>query len=164
MIGEPLTSLRFYVTLLPGDAYLPAAQLAEMALLALGGFTEVTGLSGSLEVLPYPEGGRNDYVHQLPVRHTWEKLTLRRGITRGPDLWSWYQAGLRGHLGARRDGTIILLDEAGLPAIVWTFRGGLATRWNGPELKATGSAVAVEAIEITHNGIEQARVFAPERV
>ena len=39
-------------------------------LIAAGQFSEVTGLGADLEVLAHPEGGRNDYVHQLPVRHS----------------------------------------------------------------------------------------------
>lgn len=156
---EPITGLRFHVTLLPGDAWLPAAALSQLALVTAGAFTEVTGLSGSLEVKTYPEGGRNDYQHNLPVRHSWEKLVLKRGLVRGTSLWSWYRAGLQGQLGARRDGTIVLFDAQLQPAIVWTFRGGLATKWSGPELNAAGNAIAIESLEITHNGIDELRTF-----
>ena len=39
---------------------------------------------GDLEVMPYPEGGANGYAHQLPVRHSWSRITLRRGIVSDP--------------------------------------------------------------------------------
>lgn len=161
---DPFTTLRFYVTLLPGDAWLPPDVLSQVAMMAAASFTEVTGLSGSLEVKPYAEGGRNDYQHQLPVRHSWEKLVLKRGLVRGTSLWDWYRAGLQGRLGARRDGTIVLLDAEQRPSVVWTFRGGLATKWTGPELNASGNGIAVESVEITHNGIEELRVFDPTRL
>ena len=108
-------------------------------------------------MLPYAEGGVNDFVHQLPVRHSWNKISLRRGLVRGIGLWSWYQSGLHQSLGARRDGAILLLMPNGDPALAWTFRAGLAVKWNGPELNATQNAVAIEGLEIAHHGIEQVR-------
>lgn len=156
MMGEsPLGGFRFIVTLDPTDAYLPPAQALLVPLVAAGGFQECRGLGSDLEVLTYAEGGRNDYVHQLPVRHSWGRISLRRGLVRDQALWGWYQAGLNRSLGARRDGAIIALDEGGLPAMAWTFRGGLAAKWSGPEFAALNAAVALEGLEIAHHGIEQ---------
>lgn len=155
MMADPLPAYRFLVTLDPCDAYLPPAQAALVALVSLGAFQEVKGLGADLEVMPYPEGGMNGYVHQLPVRHSWNRISLRRGLLNDPGLWFWYRAGMMQSLGARRDGAIMLLSEAGLPAMAWTFRAGLAVKWSGPELNAMQSAVAVEGLEIAHEGIEQ---------
>ena len=94
-------------------------------------------------------------MHQLPVRHSWTRLSLRRGLVRDPGLWSWYQAGLHQSLGARRDGAIWLLDENGMPAISWIFRGGIAAKWTGPEFSASQAAVAIEGLEIAHHGLQQ---------
>ncbi len=107
----------------------------------------------------YAEGGGNDYVHQLPVRHSWNRITLRRGVVRDPGLWSWYQAGLSGSLGARRDGAV-LLTPAGIPAVGWDFRGGLAAKWTGPELHAEQDAVAIESLEIAHEGLTRVDLTA----
>jgi phage tail-like protein len=153
MVEDPLPSFRFIVTLLPADAYLPPAQAALVSLIAAGEFMEVKGLGADLEVTAYPEGGVNDYVHQLPVRHSWGRITLRRGIVRDAGLWAWYLAGLTQSLGARRDGAIILLTPAGTPAMSWTFQGGLAAKWVGPELNAMQNAVAIEALDIAHEGL-----------
>jgi len=156
MINEsPLNGFRFIVSLDPTDAYLPPAQALLVPLVAAGGFQECRGLGADLEVLTYAEGGRNDYVHQLPVRHSWGRISLRRGLVRDQALWGWYKAGLNRSLGARRDGAIIALDEAGLPAMAWTFRGGLAAKWTGPEFASLSAAVALEGLEIAHHGIEQ---------
>ena len=76
-------------------------------------------------------------------------------MVRDPGLFFWYQAGLTQSIGARRDGAIILLTAGGIPALGWIFRGGLAAGWKGPQLKAGDSAVAVESIEIAHEGIYQ---------
>ena len=161
MTELPLPAYRFIVTLDPADAYLPPAQAALLKLFAGGAFQEVKGLGADLEVMPYAEGGVNDYVHQLPVRHSWTRLSLRRGLVRDPGLWSWYQAGLSQSLGARRDGAIMLLTPDGNPAMAWTFRGGLAAKWIGPELNAMQNAVAIEGLEIAHQGIEQVSASPP---
>jgi phage tail-like protein len=154
-MSDPFTNFRFLVTLAPGDAYLPPLQAALLLQFFGGAFQEVKGLGADLEVTAYPEGGTSDFVHQLPVRHSWTRLSLRRGIVREPGLWSWYQAGLHQSLGARRDGAIWLLDESGTPAISWVFRGGIAVKWSGPEFSATQAGVAIEGLEIAHHGLLQ---------
>lgn len=160
-LEDPMPAHRFLVSLDPTDAYLPFAQSAIITLIAAGQFSEVTGLGAQLEVLAHPEGGRNDYVHQLPVRHSYSKLTLSRGVVRDPGLFFWYQAGLSQSIGARRDGAIVLLTPSGLPAVGWIFRGGLASGWKGPELRAADSAIAVESIEISHEGLLQVPLSPP---
>lgn len=162
MLENPLPGYRFLVTLDPGDAYLPPAQRVLVVLMAAGAFEQVTGLSGELEVMPYPEGGVNDYVHQLPVRHSWGRITLRRGVVRDDGLWTWYEAGLSQALGARRDGAVIMLTPLGEPAVAWTFKAGLAAKWAGPELHAGQDAVGVESIEIAHQGLTRVLLSAPE--
>jgi len=161
VIEDPLQSFRFIVTLNPGDAHLPAAQAALLPLVAAGEFQEVKGLGADLEVTAYPEGGVNDHVHQLPVRHSWTRISLRRGVVRDPGLWSWYLAGLTQSLGARRDGAVILMTPAGTPAMSWTFQAGLAVKWVGPELNAMQSSVAVETLEIAHEGLTPVLLSPP---
>jgi phage tail-like protein len=92
-------------------------------------------------------------VHKLPLRHSWNRITLKRGVLRDRVLWSWYQTGLNDSLGARRDGAVILFDTAGLPAMAWAFHGGLAAKWSGPDLHAEQNAVAIESLEIAHEGL-----------
>jgi len=152
-LTEPLAKFRFIVTLDPGDAYLPPAQALLLPLVASGAFQEVTGLGAQLEVVNYAEGGRNDSVHQLPLRHSWNRITLKRGVVRDRVLWTWYQTGLADSLGARRDGAVIVLDAAGAPAMAWAFHGGLAAKWSGPDLHGEQNAVAIESLEIAHEGL-----------
>ncbi len=159
---DPLAAYRFVVTLDPTDTYLSPAQALTVPLMVLAGFQEVSGLSGELEVMTHAEGGQNDFVHQLPVRHSWSRISLKRGVTFDMSLWLWYQSGLNQSLGARRDGVITLLSAAGIPAMAWMFRGGLAVKWEGPALNANQSAVAVEGLEIAHHGILQVPLVPPE--
>jgi phage tail-like protein len=61
--------------------------------------------------------------------------------------------GLSQSLGARRDGSIVLLDHAGGRVMAWEFRGGLAVKWTGPECNAMDNGVVVESLEIAHQGL-----------
>jgi phage tail-like protein len=158
---DPLPGYRFVVTLDPADAYLPPAQAALVPLLAGGEFSAVKGLGAELEVMPNPEGGRNDFVHQLPVRHSWPRITLFRGLVRDWTLWEWYVAGLSQSLGARRDGAIVLMTPAGTQAFSWAFKAGLAAKWTGPDMAAADNAIAIESLEIAHQGLTQVAVTAP---
>ncbi|MFF4399595.1 phage tail protein [Streptomyces sp. NPDC001480] len=153
MMQDPLPKYRFLVTLDPADAYLPPTQALLLPLVASGAFQEVTGLGAQLEVTSYPEGGRNDSVHQLPLRHSWNRITLKRGVVRDTGLWAWYQAGLADSLGARRDGAVIVLAPDGTPGAAWAFHGGLAAKWSGPDLHAEQNAIAIESLEIAHEGL-----------
>lgn len=160
-LEDPLPAFSFFVSLDPSDAHLPAAQCALIPTMALGAFSEVKGLGGELEVMAYAEGGMNDFVHQLPVRHTWGRITLRRGVIRDLALWVWYLAGLNGSLGARRDGCITVCDEAGDPAVIYLFQRAIATKWHGPELNAMQSQCAIDGIEIAHEGLQAFPVANP---
>jgi len=148
-----LPAFRFIVTLDNADAYLPPQQARLLPEVAAGAFQEAKGLGGNLEITAYSEGGVNDFQHQLPVRHSWTNITLKQGFIRDPILWQWYQIGLNQSLGARRDGSIILLDHQGERVMAWEFRGGLAAKWTGPEFNAMTDGVVVESLEIAHQGL-----------
>jgi phage tail-like protein len=150
---DPLLGYRFIVTLDRADAYLPASQAALLAEVAPGEFRSAKGLGAQLEVLEYAEGGVNDFVHQLPVRHSWTRIVLERGVVSGPELWNWYRVGLTQSLGARRDGSVTLMTPSGSRAVAWDFRAGIAVKWTGPELNAMENAVAIESLEIAHHGL-----------
>ena len=154
-MSAPLVAgYRFVVELDSPTTYIPRDQAELVPNVGNeDGFQEVTGLGAELETMPYPEGGMNAFTHQLPVRHKWNNLTLKRGVISTRALWLWYQAGLTQSLGARRDGTIALMHPDGEIAITWGFLGGLAVKWNGPDLNAMDGSIAVESIEIAHQGV-----------
>jgi phage tail-like protein len=55
--------------------------------------------------------------------------------------------------GKRKDGLIVLMNDAREPVKVWKFIKGVPMKWNGPTLNAAQSAVAIEALEISHEGL-----------
>jgi phage tail-like protein len=117
------------------------------------GFSECRGLEGTLQVQDYPEGGLNDRVRKFPTRMAWSNITLQRGVGLSRDLWDWYFSYIRGQ-GRRRDGLVMLLDDQRTPVMVWRFKRGLPVKWTGPNLVGRGNEVAIETLEITHEGLE----------
>jgi phage tail-like protein len=117
------------------------------------GFSECRGLEGTLQLQEFPEGGVNDRVRRFPTRMSWSNISLQRGVGLTPQLWDWYKAYLEGR-GKRRDGMITLLNDRHDPVMVWKFKRGLPVKWTGPTLTGRGSEVAIETLEIAHEGLE----------
>lgn len=120
----------------------------------LGGFSECTGLEMSLDIEEYAEGGRNGTVLRFPTRVKWTNIVLKHGIGAGNGLWDWHYDFVQGK-GKRKDGVITLLNDLHVPTHIWHFKRGLPVKYSGPTLNATQSAVAIEAIEIAHEGLYQ---------
>ena len=151
MATNPVGGWNFTVSLLD-SASIAGAVVSAISAPVSAGFSECSGLETSMTVEEYREGGRNDTVLRFPGRITWSPIRLRRGVVATPDLWRWYEAFLRGK-GKRRDGVITLLDDKGGAVRVWRFHRGIPSRWTGPALHANQNAVAIEELEITHEGI-----------
>ncbi len=117
-----------------------------------GGFSECGGLEATMAVDEYREGGRNDAVLRFPGRITHPNLRLRRGLAVSEELWEWHEQFIQGR-GKRRDGVIELLDDDREAVRTWRFRRGLPVHWVGPALNANTSAVAIEELEIAHEGL-----------
>jgi phage tail-like protein len=120
----------------------------------LGGFSECSGLEMSMQPEEYKEGGQNGCTLKFPSRVTWGNIILKRGIGAWPALWDWHYGYATGE-GKRRDGVITLVNDMHLPTNIWFFSRGLPVKYTGPTLNASQNTVAVESIEIAHEGIYQ---------
>lgn len=138
------------------DPYLGYRFLVEIDSLIVAGFSEVTGLEMEMEMEEYQEGGVNTHSHKLPKRTGYANLTLRRGLTDSQALWRWIQDAVNGKV-ERRSGRIFLLDSNGRPSWGWGFRDAYPVKWTGPEFRADQSSVAVESLDLAHNGISKVR-------
>lgn len=76
----------------------------------VGWFTECSGLSVERETVPRPEGGTNDFVHQLPGRVKQSRVTLKRGLADNA-LWKWFEKGLYDGKVERYNISIILYNS-----------------------------------------------------
>ena len=151
---DPVLSHNFLVTLLESnsDAAMEAA-LSNLGNSAAAGFSECSGLEMSLEIEEHKQGGQNSHVLKFPSRTTWTNITLKRGLSSNSDLWDWYYGFVEGR-GARLDGIVVLQDSQHLPHTIWSFRRGLPAKYTGPSMNAGQSNVAIETLEIAHEGLE----------
>jgi phage tail-like protein len=116
-------------------------------------FKSVSGLKFETEAIPVREGGANDTTFMLVGATKWSPIVLKNGFTAGSSLMSWRKEWLSGSM-SRRDGTIIQMDTAMQPKQKWRFVRGWPTKWELGELDASKSELAIETLEITHEGIE----------
>lgn len=116
-------------------------------------FREVEGLSANIEVLEYQEGGENRKMHKLLGQTRFSNLVLRRGVSDSLVFWKWIETTIQGQKIERKNGAVILLNRDGTPAMRWTFERAWPCRYEGPELDATASGIAIEAIELAHEGV-----------
>ena len=116
----------------------------------VGYFTQVQGLSAQIDVMEYPEGGRNDYVHKLPTRIKHTNLTLKRGLTTEGALLEWLKKTVVKAEPAEM--SLTLCDYEGKPIQSWSFAGAYPVKWTGPDANAGGNEMMVETLEIAHQG------------
>jgi len=149
---DPLSTFNFYITLIDSSNVLGTLITAALSY-AVAGFTECTGLDATVEILDYREGGVNTYIHHFATRASYSNLTLKRGVIYlYDDLWTWHYSWVQGN-GSRKDGLLVLLNEARKPAKIWKFKRGIPTKWVGPAFNAGQSSVAIESLEIAHEGL-----------
>ncbi len=150
---DPVGVFNFYITLIDSSNALGTLITAVLSY-AVAGFAECSGLDATVETMEYREGGENTYVHHFATRTLHSNLTLRHGlIYLYDDLWTWHYSWVQG-VGKRKDGLIVLMDDARNATKIWKFKGGIPTKWIGPALNASQSSVAFEALEIAHQGLE----------
>ena len=117
------------------------------------GFSECTGLGSSVSVIEYREGG-DHLVRKLPGLRKYANITLKRGVMRSNELLDWHKKILDG-LPDRRNGSIVLLDDARQEVVRWNFLNAFPIKWDGPNLNAKGNDVAIESLELCCERIER---------
>jgi len=137
------------------DPYRSYNFLVEIEGITRAGFRECSGLETSQDPIEYREGSDGPTPRKLPGLVKYPNLTLKRGITDDADLWLWRKKAMDGTVD-RKSGSIVLLDDTGAEKIRWNFREAWPTKWSGPGFNATGNEVAIETLELAHEGIEKA--------
>ena len=121
------------------------------------GFREVSGLDAGTDAVDYREGDGTT-MRKLAGLQKFSNITLKRGITTDQDLWKWRSMVMDGKIkDARKNGQIILIDDEGKEAAEWTFTDGWPTKWTGPTFNATANEVAIDTLEITHEGLKRVK-------
>jgi phage tail-like protein len=127
-------------------------------------FKSVSGLKYETEVIPVREGGTNATTFQLPGATKWSNIVLKQGFTRDSGLLKWRAEWIKAAMGGGgkmtriTTGKIVQLDTSKAAQCSWTFYNGWPCKWEISELDASKSEIAIETLEIAHDGLE----FNPE--
>ena len=121
--------------------------------IASAGFLEVSGLGADITVVEYRNGNdKNLTPRKVPGDSEYSNLVLKRGMTGDLTLWQWMQEALDGKL-TRKNMSVVLLSDAGEDTLRFDFRNAWPVKWSGPNLNAESSDVAIETLEIAHEGL-----------
>jgi phage tail-like protein len=137
------------------DPYLNYNFLVEIDGITRAAFQEVTGFDATVDVVEYREGGSSATPRKLPGQTKYSNIVLKWGLTDDVELYQWHRDVVNGNV-QRKNGSIVLLDRAGNERVRWNFFSAWPTKWDGADLNAEGSDVAIESLELAHEGIERA--------
>ncbi|MES2555169.1 MAG: phage tail protein [Bacteroidota bacterium] len=118
------------------------------------GFTEVSGLDVETEVIEYRHGASPEYSKtKMPGLQKFSNITLKRGTFIGDtEYYEWWNS-VKLNTIERRDITIKLLNEEHLPVLTWKVKNAWPTKVQSTDLKADGNEVAIESMELVHEGL-----------
>ncbi|NUN12893.1 MAG: phage tail protein [Myxococcales bacterium] len=119
------------------------------------GFTEISGLTQENQPIEYRDGSFPEYSSiKMPGLRKFNNITMKRGIVKGDnDFFKWLST-VKYNKVERRDVIISLLNEDQKPVMTWKVHNAFPVKVEGPQLKSTGNEVAIESIEIAHEGLE----------
>ena len=118
------------------------------------GFNEISGLDIEVEPIEYRHGASPEFSKiKMPGMKKFSNITLKRGSFKGDnEYFEWVQT-IKLNTVERRNITISLLDEAGAPVITWKVNKAFPIKLQSTDLKAEGNEVAIESIELAHEGL-----------
>ncbi len=119
------------------------------------GFRECSGLDSTQDPVEYREGNEIMTVRKLPGLNKYSNISLKWGVADDKEIWEGRKQAAEGKMDKRKNLAIILIDQSGEDAIRWNVREAWPTKWTGPSFNATGNEVAIDTLEIAHEGIER---------
>ena len=118
-------------------------------------FQEVSGLDIEAQPIEYRSGDNPVFATiNMPGIKKSGNVTMKKGVFKSDNkFWDWFNE-IKMNTIKRKPVTISLLDEAGAPTMVWTLTNAWPTKITATDLKSDGNEVAIETIEISHEGVE----------
>lgn len=136
------------------DPYQQFNFLVEIDGVKRAGFMEVTGLQTDTDAIDYREGADLTLnVRKLLGLRKHPVVVMKRGYTKNRELWNWRRDIINGKV-ARRSADIVLLDETREEVLRWRVREAWISKWESGPFNAKTNDVAVETIELQHEGLQ----------
>ena len=120
--------------------------------LEAGGFSEASGFDASIDVIEYREGDMVQTPLKLPGLKKYGNITLKQGVADSMVMYEWMIAGVEGEV-ERKTITITILDETETATASWQVINAWPAKYTAPDFNATASEVAIETLEIAHEGM-----------
>jgi len=122
------------------------------------GFSECTFADTTTEPIEYREGKDAPVFRKLSGLTKYGNITLKWGITDSMDLYEWRKQVIeKGAEGARKNMSIILMDEAGADKARWEVVEAWPSKYDPTDFSAKGNEVAIETLEIVHEGFTRTK-------
>jgi len=138
------------------DPYQQFNFLVEIDGVARAGFTEVSGLTTDTDAVDYREGADATLnVRKLAGLRKYTNIVLKRGYTQDMSLWEWRKSIINGEMD-RRSASVVLMDESRNEVLRWNIREAWISKWESGPFNAKTNDVAIETIELVHEGLEMA--------
>ena len=118
------------------------------------GFTEISGLDVETEVIEFRDGASKEYSkRKMPGLQKFANVTMKRGVFASDnDYYKWWNTVALNTI-ERRDVTVSLLNEKHEPVMVWKIKNAWPSKIASTDLKADGNEIAIESIELAHDGL-----------
>ncbi len=117
-------------------------------------FQEISGLDTETQNIEYRHGDRKQFsIVKMPGIAKAGNVTFKKGMFKSDSpFFEWFD-NIRMNTIKRETVTIQLLDENGSPAMTWTLANAWPVKISGTDLKSDAKEVAVEILELAHEGI-----------
>lgn len=116
------------------------------------GFSDATGFDSTIDVVEYRVGTDPTHARKLSGLTKYGNITLKWGQTDSMELYGWHKEAANGNV-QRKNLSIIVVDEAGNDKGRWDFVGAWPTKYDAPDFNAKGNEIAIESMEIVHEGM-----------
>jgi phage tail-like protein len=116
--------------------------------------SEVSGLDVELDEMEYRYGSSPQFsTTKMSGLRKSSNITIKKGVFKKDNRFFTWLNEVKMNVPVRKTVTIQLLDEEGNTVMSWKLINAWPKKVSSPDLKADSSDVAVEQIEIVHEGV-----------
>lgn len=117
-------------------------------------FQEVSGLDLESQPIEYRHGDSPVFsTIKMPGLKKSSNVTLKKGVVSNGSNFQDMLNQRTSNTIQRLPMTITLQDEAGESTMTWTLQNAWPTKISGTDLKSNNSEIAIETMEIAHEGV-----------
>ena len=132
--------------------------IVEIDGLEVGGFSRVELPDAAVSEVEYREGSDvGSGARKLSGANEYETLVLEKGVSSSSlTLYEWFKQVQEGNLeDNRRSISVVLLNARRDEVARWDFVEAWPARYDAPDLDARSNEVAIERLEIVHEGMDR---------